>query len=98
MLPYTRIDSAAAGNPALRAFLYERNGTTGVVYWHPSGAGQLEILLAPGSLPRYDAGFGEIPVEGDGKRIILPLGCRRYLESTASAEQLRRAFRECKVL
>lgn len=98
LLPYSRIDSAAAGSPALRAFLYERNGKTGVVYWHPSGEGQLEIALEPGSLRLFEGEFREIQVEGAGKQVVLPLGGRRYLECTAPAEQVRRAFRECKVL
>jgi hypothetical protein len=90
--PYYQIEQVAGGNPAVRAFLFFRKGKTCVVYWHTSGKGQMEVKFNTGHMHLYEELDKEIPMETDGKRVILPLGNRKYLETRLSREEVISAF------
>ncbi len=97
MLPYSQIMHAAGGNPDARAFLYQREGKSGVVFWHTSGEGQLELSLNTGHMHLYEEGYKEIPLEENGKKVILPLGSRKYFETRLSPEDLIKAFQDGRI-
>ena len=45
LCPYEQIKGAANGNPALRAFIFERSGKIYVVYWHTYGEQQVKLNI-----------------------------------------------------
>jgi hypothetical protein len=96
--PYFQIEEVAGGNPAVRAFLFFRKGKTCVVYWHTSGKGQMEVKFNTGHMHLYEELDKEIPMETDGKRVILPLGNRKYLETRLSREEVISAFQRAVII
>jgi hypothetical protein len=44
---YEQIHDVAGGKPAIRAFIFERQNKTYVVYWHVSSEGKIELNIRP---------------------------------------------------
>lgn len=97
LLPYTQIRDVAGGDSSVRAFLYFRKGKTGVVYWHTSAKGKLEVE-SKGHFHLYEDSEQEIPVDIKGNKVFLPVGKRRYFESNLSSEELIKLFENAKVI
>lgn len=95
--PYRQIAGVAGGSSDVRAFLYSRKGKNGVVYWHTTSHGKLEVA-AKGHFRLSEDFEQEIPVESEGGKLILPVGKRRYFESNISAEELIKIFENGKVI
>ena len=98
LLPYEQMPSAAQGNPAVRAFIFERKGQRCAVYWHVSGEGvlQLPVSAAEVTLQKelYEA---PLPVETAEDGIRVPIGGRRYLTTALSREALIQAFEQARL-
>ena len=45
LVPYYEIAGAAGGNKDVRAFIFERNNSRYIVYWHATGNGSLRLML-----------------------------------------------------
>ena len=99
LLPYDQIESAAKDDLRVRAFIFERNGKTCVVYWHTSGEGTLKLpLSSDGLLLQKELYEGTLPVEPADGGILLPIGARRYLTTELSREAVIAAFREASLV
>jgi len=99
MVACDRIEHAAGEGP-VRAFLFERAGRTGVVYWHPSGRAMLQLPLPGAGLRLWsDAGRNPVAIERSGAGPVLPLEGRRYLDCAKfSRAEIVRAFENAKVI
>ncbi len=85
-----------AGGDRLRAFYFEHQGASWVVYWHTAGSGRVELELPGDGLRLWrDPGKGPVAFRSTGGRVVLPAEGRRYLECPGlSREEIVRAFRE----
>jgi hypothetical protein len=80
LVPYQQIERAAGGNQAVRAFIFERESTVHVVFWHSSGQGRLEIpMQASGVRLLQEIGRPGPAIQG-GSQFVVPIGNRAYLE------------------
>lgn len=78
---------------SIRAFVFERNGISNIVYWHTSGAGSIELSLDKHKAVLYkDYGKSKININYKNGRMILPVGDRYYLQSKLSKAELVEAF------
>jgi hypothetical protein len=80
LVPYEQIEKVAGADKPARAFVFERQGSTWVVYWHTSGEGTLEIPIVARRLKLMRELGKPLTVKEDGKATPLPLGERRFLQ------------------
>ena len=91
LVPYHEIPNVAGGN--VRAFLFDRNGSRYVVYWHVSGSGTLTLPLASGDFELVNELGGEkTAVACEGGTSLLPADNRRYLKTPLSPGAVKKAF------
>ncbi|MBI4623989.1 MAG: hypothetical protein HY736_12335 [Verrucomicrobia bacterium] len=95
--PYDEVPDAAGGSPSIRAFIFNRAGKTHVVFWHPSGEGNLELNIDAGRTRLFKQLGREIPVRGNSQRVSVPYGERQYLEIDRPRENVVSALREARV-
>lgn len=86
LVPYTQIPTA---DECLRAFCFERNGRSYVVYWHTKGEGTLKL---PTAVTVQDELYAPVQ-ETD----TLPVSHRRYASSTMPLAQLTELFQTAKL-
>lgn len=90
LVRYEQVTSAADGDKALSAFIFERNGYRYAVCWHTTGEGELILPLSKDKLT-YHNEIGSAPLEikkiTDG--VILPLSHRRYIKTLLSYDELK---------
>jgi hypothetical protein len=98
LYPYEQITGVAKGNPSLRAFIFDRSGSTYVVYWHTSGEQQVKLNINSEKVHLSRELGKEIPVRKNNNGIIIPIGERRYLQVDMSREKVIEAFREATLL
>ena len=92
MVQYAQIP-VAGGKCEVRAFVFETNGARWVVYWDGKGESSLSLPLEAKNIELFDEFAGK-PVafeKGEGKAII-PAGCRRYLKTSLSKDEIKAAF------
>ena len=83
----------------VRAFYFEKDGFSWVVYWHCTGDGRLWLPLAPAGVSVFDE-FAGRPVEvaaADGG-VVVPAGPRLYLKSKLSRAELEAAFSSARLI
>ena len=95
-----QILDVAGGDPAIRAFVFQRAGKTYVLYWHTSSQASLDLALPDTGLRLLsELSEQEIAIRKSRTGIFLPAGGRRYLESTRiSRKQLIEAFQRARML
>jgi hypothetical protein len=82
-----QILEAAQGSPGMRAFIFERNGSPCVVYWHPSGDAQAKLMVNPDKITVYESIGVPLAVSKKGDSVIIPVGKRRYIQSKLSRKE-----------
>jgi len=92
------IPEAAQGTPGMRAFIFERQGSPYVVYWHPFGEAQAELKADPDQITVYQSLGAPIPVAKKAKSVIIPLGNRRYIQSKLSRQETIALIKSAAVL
>ena len=92
LVPYKQIENVANGNKNVRAFIFERNNKTWVVYWHTSGEGNLDLDIDAKDMTLYKELGTEIPVQQNNNRVTLPVGERRYIEFNLSGKEVLALF------
>ncbi len=97
MFPYTQILNVANGNKNVRAFIFERNNKTCVVYWHIYGDGGLELPVSSGNVRLFEELGKEIPLKGNVESITIPVGDRRYVQFDLSQEKVVDLFSRAKI-
>lgn len=97
--PWEPIPNAAGGNAALRAFVFERKGKVYVAYWGATGDAGVDLVLPSGRFRLLEELGKEIALPPTAGKIHLPLGRRRYVETTGlSREAVIAAFEQAKVV
>jgi len=97
LLPYSQIPNIANGNKKIRAFIFDRNNKTCVVYWHTSGEGILELPVSSDNIKLFEELGKEIPLRGNKKSTTVPVGSRRYIQFNLSQEEVINLFANAKV-
>lgn len=98
--PYQQIEEVAKGNPAVRAFVFERNGDVYVVYWHTTGSGQMKLALNAPHVHLLEE-LGEAPtiVSREKGSVVIPVSDRRYLKApNMTRAQLTKAFANAEII
>ena len=99
LVRWEEVEGAAAGNPAVSAFLFRRKGTWGAVLWNNLGAGFLSVPLGRERISYYEElGRDPLGVTQKGEEWLLPLGKKRYLMTNLSKEALRIALEKARYL
>ena len=98
--PYQQIEDVANGSNAVRAFVFERNGDTYVVYWHISGSSHLKLALNKSKVQLFEKlGTVEAVNTSNDGSIVIPVSNRRYLRATnMTRTQLSKAFAEAEIV
>jgi len=94
LIPYEQIGTISKENSKVRAFIFDWNSKTWVVYWHTSGEGTLALPVNADNIRLFDSPGKEIAVERDHKTTRLPVGKRRYLQFDLSSEEVLSLFAE----
>ncbi len=77
LLPYRQLTKE---NSKVRAFIFNRNNKTWVVYWHISGSGNIELSVNENKVKLYKELGKEIEIKTTSNGIILPVGNRQFLQ------------------
>ncbi len=96
--PCEQLTGAANGNPAIRAFVFNRSGKTYITYWHSSGEGKLKLHTKSAGVRLFRNFKKEIPVEEKNGEITIPAGDRRYLEFDLPEKEAVNIFSEAVLL
>lgn len=95
LYPYEMID--LADNREIRAFIFERNKKTMIVYWHARGSAEIGLAIPPDKIRLHNSLDEIIPARTRGAQVILPAGKRRFIELDMPVNQARAAFKDLKV-
>ena len=93
LVPYDMISDGLKKNLPVRAFIFEKDGSTWVVYWHVSGTGEFVLPLEARDVALFDEFAGKpVGVRTVSGGIALPAADRLYLKSSLPREKLKAAF------
>ena len=95
LYPYEMID--LADNNEIRAFIFERNNKTMIVYWHARGSAEIGLAIPPDKIRLHNSLDEIIPARTWGTEVILPAGKRRFIELDMPLNQARAAFKHLQV-
>lgn len=95
---YEQIEDAAGGNPAIRAFVFDRSGKTHIVFWHPSGEAKLEVHGDARRIRLFRELGKEIPVKKTDGGMLIPCGDRQYLAMDMPRHEALSRIRDARVL
>ena len=95
--PYKQISDIANGSNDVRAFIFNRNNETWVVYWHTSGEGSIELPVNAEKISLYEQPGKEIPLQGNNENITIPVGNRRYIQFSLSHEEVLDLFAHARI-
>ena len=95
---YKQISNIANGSNDVRAFIFDRNNETWVVYWHTSGEGIIELPLNAEKISLFEEPGKEIPLQGNNKNIAIPVGNRRYIKLSLSHVEVVDLFSQASIL
>jgi len=95
LYPYEMID--LADNNEIRAFIFERNKKTMIVYWHARGSAEIGLAIPPDKIRLHNSLDEIIPARTRGTEVILPAGKRRFIELDMPLNQARAAFKHLQV-
>lgn len=99
LVPCKQIERVAGADQPGRAFVFDRGGTTCVVFWHTRGEGKIEVALGKNQV-RLMTELGKPQEFKSGKKsVILPLGNKMYLECHGiTRQQAVAAFQSARIL
>ena len=97
LVPYRQLTDTGNDNPDLRAFIFSRNSRTWVVYWHCRADGNLVLPVSADQVKLYETLGDELAVDGHQTECSVPLGNRRYLSFSLSADKVMDLFEKAKV-
>lgn len=92
LVRYEEILAGDSDRP-VRAFYFEKDGASWVVYWHCVGEGRLWLPLVASDIALYDE-FVSRPVKAEALNggVVVPAGNRLYLKSALGRSALVAAF------
>ncbi len=95
-----RYDQILAGDDArpVRAFFFEKDGASWVLYWNCTGNGRLWLPLEMGKIELFDEFAGKpVPVTARDGGVVVPAGSRLYMKSPLSRKELSDAFASSRI-
>lgn len=92
LYPYTQITPDTEG--PIRAFIFERNGKTCIVYWHMTGTGEITLETDKKLIRLFQENGRKVPIRNKDKKVILPAGDRLFLEIDLPKEEAIHLFRK----
>jgi hypothetical protein len=92
LVPYQQITDVANGSQEIRAFIFERNNKTWVVYWHISGESNILLPVDYENIKLFEELGKEIPVEKSDSGINLLVGNRKYAQFDLPREEVIEIF------
>ncbi len=98
LIPYEQIKNVAGGDKNVRAFIFERNNKTWVVYWHTSGEGEIELDIPAKQISLYKKLGSKISVSGNDNKVVLPVGDKRYIEFNLTKNQVLNLFAKASLI
>mgnify|MGYP003783227119 CR=1 FL=1 len=99
LVPYYEIAGAAGGNKDVRAFIFERNNSRYIVYWHATGNGSLRLMLDSKNISLHEELYTDaLPISSEDDAIIIPIANRQYLKSGLTKSKLIEAFMDAKLV
>jgi hypothetical protein len=97
--PCQHIEKVAGADKPGRAFVFERNGATYVVFWHTCGKGMIEIPLGEKHVQLMKELGKPVRFKGGTKSVTLPLAGKMYLEcGGVSRQEALAAFQSARIL
>ena len=97
LVRYEEILAGDSGRP-IRAFYFEKDGASWVVYWHCVGEGRLWLPIVASEIALYDEFAGKpVKVEALNGGVVIPAGKRLYLKSALGRSALVAAFSACRL-
>ena len=96
-----RYEQILAGDDAMpvRAFFFEKDGASWVVYWNCTGNGKMWLPLAPEKVSLYDEFAGRpVAISAAEGGCVIPAAARLYLKSSLPRATLADAFRHSRLL
>lgn len=98
LVPYDQIEKVAGVDKPGRAFVFERSGTTYVVFWNTSGEGKIEIPLGERQVRLMKELGKPVKFKGGKISVTLPLAGKMYLECRGvSRQEAIAAFRKGRI-
>jgi hypothetical protein len=100
LVPYDQISNIANGSKEVRAFIFQRQNTPYVVFWHISGNKQLELPLNSSDITMYEKLGKEETIHSEASnKVVVPVGYRRYIKTDKlTKEQLSEAFKNARII
>lgn len=92
LYPYQQITSDQ--ERPIRAFVFQRNGKTCIVYWHMSGSGTISLNIDKNSLSLKDEKGNNIPFSSQNGKSVLPAAGRLFLETDLPQQEVINRFRK----
>ncbi len=97
LVPYEQITNIASGNEDIRAFIFERNNKSWVVYWHCRAEGELVLSISAEKMQLFEKLGEEMPVDENQDGSIVALGNRRYIAFDLSSDVVVDLFKNAKL-
>ena len=97
LVEYEQIPDIASGNNNVRAFIFNRNNKTWVVYWHNSGEGVIELPVNSDKISLFTEPGKQVKITADENIVTLPVGDRRYIEFDLSKKEVLNLFSKARV-
>ncbi|MCF6331790.1 MAG: hypothetical protein L3J11_00785, partial [Draconibacterium sp.] len=97
LVPYKQIKNIANGSKEIRAFIFNRNNKTWVVYWHTSSKKTMELVVDPKKISLFETLGKTIPVETKNGNVVFPVDKRRYIQFNLPPKKVIKLFLEAKI-
>lgn len=94
LLPYRQIKTCEG----VRAFLFERNGQSCVVYWHESGEGTLKLPGRDIAAIQCELGGEDLPIQTKEDAALIPVSARKYAFFRCGAKDAEAAFEQAELV
>ncbi len=92
-----QLESVCSGDSRVRAFIFTRNGYSWAVYWH--AVGECELIIPKLEIAVYDELYHpQIELKTENENILIPVGNRRYIKTSASMKELVSALESGKLI
>ncbi len=88
LCPYEQITNMANGLKNIRAFIFERNNKTWVVFWHISGEASIELPVSAEKINLFEELGKEIHFQANKESITFPVGNRRYIQFNLTQKEV----------
>ncbi len=93
-----QVKNLAGHNPHIRAFLFQRNKKSWVVYWHTCGEAGLKIPVQGSHITLFKRPGVKLKISKVKDGIVLPVGCRRFIASDLPEEKLEKLLSQATVI